>query len=168
MRASKRQYYYLWNIGCQMNKADAQRLAEALERRGYAPTGDPAQAAIMVLNTCVVRQSAQDRVTGRLSSLSSLKRAGPNRLLVVMGCFVGDPDQLAIEYPFVDLFAAPSDIVAVLDAVDVFSQAGDRCDQNVLEPVSPQPVSDMVPISYGCDHHCTYCVWMAPLCSHHA
>ncbi|MBC7314905.1 MAG: tRNA (N6-isopentenyl adenosine(37)-C2)-methylthiotransferase MiaB, partial [Chloroflexi bacterium] len=56
--------YYLWNIGCQMNQADADRLAEALQARGYRPTPDPEQADLLLLNTCVVRQSAEDRVMG--------------------------------------------------------------------------------------------------------
>lgn len=61
--------YYLWSIGCQMNQADARRIAEALDARGLAPSRTPEQADLMILNTCVVRQSAEDKVVGRLASL---------------------------------------------------------------------------------------------------
>ncbi len=147
--------YYLWNIGCQMNQADAWRLAEALERRGLRPTRDPREAKLMILNTCVVRQNAEDKVVGRLSSLRPLAESD-GRLLLVMGCFVGDQASLHREYPFVDRFLPPSDLDGVLASVDAFlAENGDL--ETKRNPKAAQ-ISDMVPISYGCDHHCTYCI----------
>jgi tRNA A37 methylthiotransferase MiaB len=96
-------HFYLWNIGCQMNRADATRASEELERRGYAPTRQPEQADLLILNTCVVRQSAEDKVIGRLNSLRNLALED-GRALLVMGCFVGDGAELAAQYPFVDGF----------------------------------------------------------------
>ncbi|MCD6520156.1 MAG: tRNA (N6-isopentenyl adenosine(37)-C2)-methylthiotransferase MiaB [Anaerolineae bacterium] len=150
----KQRYYYLWNIGCQMNRADAWRVAEGLEKRGLLPTRDPSQADILVLNTCVVRQSAENKVIGRLSSLRSLKRSPQRRLLLVMGCFVDDPHALRESYPFVDAFFKPSDIAGVLAAADQWLSE----QREQTQPITPVPVSALVPISYGCDRHCTYCI----------
>ncbi|MHB1296245.1 MAG: tRNA (N6-isopentenyl adenosine(37)-C2)-methylthiotransferase MiaB [Anaerolineae bacterium] len=150
-------HYYLWNIGCQMNRSDAARAAEALEARGYRPVALPEQADILLLNTCVVRQSAEDKVLGRLNSLKPLKYTERPRALLVMGCFVGDSDALAATYPFVDAFFAPSDVPGILAFVDAWD-AERAMDCTPADQTSPSEVADMVPISYGCDHHCTYCI----------
>ena len=65
--------YYLWTIGCQMNLADSRRVAEELQKLGFQEAGRPEDADLVLLNTCVVRQSAEDKVLGRLTSLKSLK-----------------------------------------------------------------------------------------------
>ncbi len=146
--------YYLWNIGCQMNRADALRLGEELERRGYLPTPRPQEADLLVLNTCVVRQSAEDKVTGRLSSFRSLKEDHRQRALVVMGCFVDDVAALRQRFPFVDAFFKPSDLAGVLAFVDRW----DADHHAPAQTLGPAQICELVPISYGCDHHCTYCI----------
>ena len=150
--------YYLWSIGCQMNQADAGRIEEALHQRGYTPTREPKHADLILLNTCVVRQSAEDKVTGRLNSLRPLVAADRAPALLVMGCFVGDADVLLRTYPFVDRFFRPSDIAGVMEFVDRrLVTAGEPSNAGCTSPRAT-PVSQMVPISYGCDHHCTYCI----------
>ena len=67
--------YHIWTEGCQMNVADSQRVASALEHLGYDQTPTAEQADIIVMNTCVVRQSAEDKAYGRLTSLRPLKKA---------------------------------------------------------------------------------------------
>ena len=148
--------YYLWNIGCQMNRADAQRLEEELARRGLTSTRQPERADVLVLNTCVVRQSAEDKVLGRLASLSSIKRRHPERILVVMGCLVDDEAALATRFPYVDAFFRPSDVAGVM--AYLASRDGDAQPADPCAPRISTPVSDLVPISYGCNHHCTYCI----------
>ncbi len=146
--------YHIWSIGCQMNTADARQAAEILEGLGFAPVPTPEAADLIVLITCVVRQSAEDRVIGRLSSLKSLKRRRHPPAIVVMGCFVpADQGPLAAQYPFVDRFLPPSDL------------AGLRAFAAMLAPQPAWPVaasaaaiSALVPIMHGCDHHCTYCI----------
>jgi tRNA-2-methylthio-N6-dimethylallyladenosine synthase len=147
--------YYLWNIGCQMNQADAARLGEALQARGYAPTREPSEAAILILNTCVVRQSAEDKVLGRLASLRPLACDDGARLLLVMGCFVDQAADLETRYPYVSGFFAPSDVEGVLAHIDTW--AG-RNGEITPRASAPAAVAEMVPISYGCDHRCTYCI----------
>ena len=81
--------YSVWTEGCQMNVADSQRVGSALERLGYAFTGKLEEADVIVLNTCVVRQSAEDKAYGRLSSLKPLKAKNPGLVINLMGCLVG-------------------------------------------------------------------------------
>ena len=66
--------YHIWTSGCQMNVADSMRVASALESLGYTPINRPEKADVIVLNTCVVRQSAEDKAYGRLNSLKSVKK----------------------------------------------------------------------------------------------
>ncbi len=103
--------YHVWTEGCQMNVADLQRLGSALERLGYEFTAKADDADVIVLNTCVVRQSAEDKAYGRLSSLRPLKTKNPSLVINLMGCLVGirDTEKLRAKFPFVDVFSPPSD-----------------------------------------------------------
>ena len=149
--------FYLWTIGCQMNFADSRQAAEELTQLGYREVDRPQEADLILLNTCVVRQSAEDKVTGRLTSLQGLKRRRPELKLALMGCYVDEIPALEQRYPWVDAFIKPSDVPSVVklaqsqrlsQPVDTFPSAG---------PTS-LPVSAGVPINYGCDHLCTYCI----------
>jgi len=150
--------FYVWTIGCQMNFADSWQLGEELRRLGFHEAPRAEAADLVVLNTCVVRQHAEDKCVGRLTSLKGWKKRRPGSLLVVVGCFVGDVSTLEKAYPHVDLFLQPSDYMGLVHYV---------CDHD-LAPQSEAsatglagaevPVSMHVPISYGCDHRCTYCI----------
>jgi tRNA-2-methylthio-N6-dimethylallyladenosine synthase len=97
---------------------------------------------------------------GRLTSLQGWTRRHPDRLLVVVGCFVGDVTELQAAYPYVDLFLRPSDYMGLVHYVCDHDLAPHAAGAGQAPPV-PQgevPVSMHVPISYGCDHHCTYCI----------
>jgi len=110
--------YYLWTIGCQMNDADSQQIADELRNLGYAATRRPEEADVIVLNTCVVRQSAEDKVYGRLSSLKPIKQRRPEAILALMGCAVEeDTSSLQRRFPYVDLFVKPSDTESLVDFV---------------------------------------------------
>ena len=103
--------YHIWTIGCQMNEADSGRVAAELDALGYAPTDSAQNADVIVLNTCVVRQSAEDKAAGHLWSLKPLKAQDPGRVIALMGCMVGiKPNRALVErFPFVDVFMPPSD-----------------------------------------------------------
>jgi tRNA-2-methylthio-N6-dimethylallyladenosine synthase len=152
--------YYLWTIGCQMNFADSRRAAEELARLGYAEVMRPQDADLILLNTCVVRQSAEDKVMGRLTSLQGLKRRKPEIKLALMGCFVDEIPALQHRYPWVDAFVKPSDVSTVIEMAQqqATHMTANEAASPTLEPSSSVPVSVGVPISYGCDHLCTYCI----------
>ncbi len=108
-----------------MNVADSQRVASALERLGYQDTRQAEEADVIILNTCVVRQSAEDKAYGRLQSLRPLKDKRPDLVINLMGCLVGvkGSERLQKRFPFVDVFSPPSDPVPL---VAYLSQAESR------------------------------------------
>ena len=77
--------YYIWTIGCQMNKAESQQLANHLEKSGYKPIPNLKKADVIIVNTCVVRQTAEDKVTGLLSYLKGIKDNRPDTKIAVTG-----------------------------------------------------------------------------------
>jgi len=148
--------YYLWTIGCQMNFADSRKAAEELAKLGYQEADRPRDADLILLNTCVVRQSAEDKVIGRLTSLQGLKRRKPEIRLALMGCFVGEIPELQNRYPWVDAFIKPSDVPAVIELAREQGVHGPISNLSISQDRAPVTVG--VPISYGCDHLCTYCI----------
>ncbi len=82
-------HYHIWTIGCQMNEADSGRVAAELDALGYAPTDNATNADVIVLNTCVVRQSAEDRAVGPSLVAQTAQGARPDRVIALMGCMVG-------------------------------------------------------------------------------
>ena len=160
--------YFVWTIGCQMNAADSRQASEELEWLGYRQVTRPEDADLILLNTCVVRQSAEDKVIGRLTSLQGLKRRRPALRLAVMGCFVPSEAEIPAlqeRYPWVDAFIEPSDVAGVTALAKQQwanrKSAGNGttlCHQQIPRPDRHRQVSVGVPISQGCDHHCTYCI----------
>ncbi len=148
--------YHIWTIGCQMNQADSRRVAEELDSLGWTSTPRPSEADLVFLNTCVVRQSAEDKAIGRLGSLKPLKRQNPQAALVVMGCLVGE-DTVALErrFPFVDLFLPPSDVEGLIGYARERWGTGQPRGVEVARDV---PVCCYVPVMEGCNNHCTYCI----------
>jgi len=155
-----------------MNVADSQRVASALENLGYQGTAQPEEADVIVLNTCVVRQSAEDKAYGRLSSLRPLKKEKPNLVINLMGCLVGvkNNEPLRKRFPYVDVFSPPSDPAPLIKFL--MEQEGQRIelaetsqrfatmDGDLSLPVEQRGrlVSANIPIVYGCSHACTFCI----------
>jgi tRNA-2-methylthio-N6-dimethylallyladenosine synthase len=164
--------YHIWTEGCQMNVADSQRVGASLERLGYDFTDSADEADVIVLNTCVVRQSAEDKALGRLTSLRPLKETKPGLVINLMGCMVGvrGAEVLRQRLPFVDVFSPPSDPGPLLSyltqsRVHDMELVETRLRYAVMdgEPVLPardqgRLVSAHVPIVYGCSHACTFCI----------
>ena len=101
--------YHIWTIGCQMNEADSRHLSSQLESIGYRPTESSEDADLVVLNTCVVRQQAEDKAIGKLRNLGRAKEKNPEKTIALMGCMVGmrEENRLAKQFPFVDVFMPP-------------------------------------------------------------
>jgi len=116
-RSTTERKYHIWTIGCQMNLADSNHVAAELEKIGYGPTDDLHAADVVVLNTCVVRQSAEDKAVGKLGSLRPWKRRHEGRTLALMGCMVGvkPSPQLMEAYPDVDVFMPPSEATPLIN-----------------------------------------------------
>jgi len=150
--------YYIWTVGCQVNVADSGKLAAGLRRLGWDPTDRPDDADFVVLNTCAVRQQAEDKAAHKLESLRYLKQSNPHLKVAVMGCTVGPRhDGLRARWPWVDVFAQPQqfqDVVSVLDLPD--DDSGGEFWPAVF-PQDTQP-SVFVPVIEGCDKFCTYCI----------
>ncbi len=146
--------YHIWTIGCQMNQADSGQLAASLERLGYQSAPEIEKADLIVLNTCVVRQSAENRVLGKLDSLKELKRLSPNTVVALAGCMVDSGvGQLKHRFPHVDLFLKPGQFNELLELAKARAPKGS--DSVTTSPLSP---TAFVTIIEGCDNFCSYCI----------
>ena len=155
-----------------MNVADSRRIASALEGLNYQSTPKAEDADVIVLNTCVVRQSAEDSAVGRISSLKNIKLKRPDTVINVMGCLVGIKSTIDLQeqFPHVDVFSAPSDpgpLMAYLtqDESKIWQQektsrrfAFMDGELTLPEADRSQLVSAFVPVVLGCSHACTYCI----------
>ncbi len=176
--------YHIWTIGCQMNIADSNHVAAELEKIGYGPTDQLDEADVVVLNTCVVRQSAENKAIGKLGSLKPWKKAKAERTIALMGCMVGvkPSQQLLDSYPYVDVFMPPSEATPLVnrlrqDEIDAEIASIEREQlvrrhqlQDEGQPIGTvqsikhlalsgdAPVAAHVPIVYGCSHACTFCI----------
>ena len=140
--------YYIWTIGCQMNKAESERLASFFEQAGYNQSSNLNEVDLIVLNTCVVRQSAENRVTNKIHSLRHLKKDRPDMTISVTGCYVNsDIDTLKKKYPHVDYFFKPGETPYWLE------QSGwEHTSHGITGPAA------YVPIAQGCNNFCSYCI----------
>ncbi|MEZ4659297.1 MAG: tRNA (N6-isopentenyl adenosine(37)-C2)-methylthiotransferase MiaB [Caldilineaceae bacterium] len=179
--------YHIWTIGCQMNVADSNHVAAELEKIGYGPTNSLDEADVVVLNTCVVRQSAENKAIGKLGSLKPWRQKHPEGALALMGCMVGikPSQQLLDAYPYVDVFMPPSESTPLVNhllraEIDAEMAAIEReqmaqryrlQDDATMQPMPGAaqslkhlaldgyvPVTAHVPIVYGCSHACTFCI----------
>jgi tRNA-2-methylthio-N6-dimethylallyladenosine synthase len=144
-----------------MNMSDSERLGAGLTGMGLDLCDAPENADVVVLNTCVVRQSAEDTATGMLGKLKKVKDSNPHRMIVVMGCMVGPNDtDLRRRFPQVDLWARPQDFNPILESVafkhGIENGDLDGCLANLV-PNDPK-VATFVPITHGCDKFCTFCI----------
>ncbi len=169
--------YNIWTIGCQMNEADSRHLGSQLEALGYAMTERPDDADVVVLNTCVVRQQAEDKAITRLRHIENLKKRRPDMTLGLMGCMVGMREEARLrgEFPLVDVFMPPSDPAPLLRHLHALSDDDGEArlediqtrarrdaiqDEEYILPALRRhnTVQANVPIVLGCSHACTFCV----------
>lgn len=150
-----------------MNEADSAKVAAMLQEVGYRRTDDEQDADIVVLNSCVVRQAAEDKVSGKLHALARLKRQKPEMPLVLTGCMVTKQQEaLSERFPHVDLFFDPSDFDQLQRVVPELQELEDDLTQlphyytpEVQGLANDAPgVTAFVPIIYGCNFLCSYCI----------
>ena len=150
--------YYIWTVGCQMNKADSEKLAAGFQRLGLRPADRMERADIVVLNTCSVRQHAEDRAYSKLGRVRLLKRQRPDLKVAVMGCMVGlKTDDLRRRFPFVDVFARPQQFEPIIELVQGPAEdlGGEFWPTTFAIPEGP---TAYVPVIHGCNKFCTYCI----------
>lgn len=155
-----------------MNVADSERVSSALEHLGYVYSPIIEEADVIVLNTCVVRQAAEEKAYGRLTSLLPVKRSRPEVVINLMGCLVGIKDNQVLRkrFPYVDVFSAPSDPSPLIEfLVERHAHENDQIetarryaimdgDLVLPQPNAGQQVIGWIPVVYGCSHACTYCI----------
>jgi tRNA-2-methylthio-N6-dimethylallyladenosine synthase len=162
--------YFIWTIGCQMNKAESQQIADYLDSAGCQAATSFFNADLVILNTCVVRQSAENKVLGTLGLLKGLKNKNPNLQILVTGCFVdSDTQELKRRFPHVDLLFKPGDYQ---ELIAWEQKQGIPIEQELLcypfaslrAPAysndtrrAPSPCA-FIPIIQGCDNFCSYCI----------
>ena len=153
--------YFVWTIGCQMNKAESQRIAGYLDSAGYQAATSFPDADLVVLNTCVVRQSAENKVLGTLGLLQGLKNEHPNLQILVTGCLVNSNTQeLKRRFPHVDLLFKPGDYP---ELIAWGQKQGMPIEHRLLRyPRNDAQMSSslcaLIPVIQGCDNFCSYCI----------
>ncbi len=165
----KGKFYLIRTYGCQMNEHDTEVMKGLFEQMGYQSTEDKLQADVILLNTCAIRENAEDKVFGELGHLKTLKAEKPGLILGVCGCMSQEEavvNRILQKHSFVDLIFGTHNIhrlPALLKeayyskemVVEVWSKEGD-----IIEnlPKKREGIRAWVNIMYGCDKFCTYCI----------
>ena len=152
--------YFVRTYGCQMNVADSDEMGRHLAERGCEPTPDPDEASIYVMNTCTVRQHAEDRAFSEIGRLRRWKAEKPNRKVVITGCAAERTKEfLETRFPHIDLVVGARSIEEFGGIVDGLL-GGQETDES-LEYALPMPdgkIATFVTIMRGCNYSCTYCI----------
>ncbi len=163
-------YVYVQTFGCQMNVNDTDRIHQVLAPYNYAPTQDPAQANLILLNTCSVRDRAEQKMMSQLGRLAPLKEYNDDLILGVAGCVAQQEGAALLDkVPYLDLVFGPDHIGALPNLLDRIRNGERRIaetkfykreDFNFVEaePRGETRVSEFVTIMKGCDKVCSYCI----------
>jgi tRNA-2-methylthio-N6-dimethylallyladenosine synthase len=177
--------FHLWTLGCQMNRSDSEEMAGRLLMAGCEEAATLESADLVVINTCAIREGAEQKVIGRMGQLTTLKAANPGMRVVLTGCSVREPDRAGLRrrYPAVDLFLRPDEEPELIDrlglgsaqapigAVGTTTAVGrtvvgvaDHLPRTRARAVGQgsvargSAIAAWLPIIYGCDKTCTYCI----------
>jgi tRNA-2-methylthio-N6-dimethylallyladenosine synthase len=148
--------YFIKTYGCQMNLADSENLAGVLTSAGYQEADSPEDADILLINVCVVRQSAEDKAAWYITSAKGLKKEKPHLKLGVCGCMVTEPDRdLPKQFPHVDVFIAPNQPERLSEFLRLTT---DHRPLTTDHRKRQQGTTAWITIMHGCDNFCSYCV----------
>ncbi len=165
----KIQKAYVRSFGCQLNVSDGEKIKGQLKKMGYDFTEDESEADLIILNTCAVRESAEDRVFGIVGSMKKLKELKPSLIIGIAGCMTAQShiaENIKKSYPQVDLVLGTSAINALpkllLEALKGAKFSADISEYDdfseVVEQVRDSSFKASVPIMFGCNNFCTYCI----------
>ena len=159
--------YLIQTFGCQMNEHDSERLAGVLETDGYEPAAEARDAEVVVLNTCAVRENADNRLYGALGHLKPLKDSNPRLRIVVAGCLAQkDKGVIQKRAPWVDVVIGTHALPSLLELIRAAEREGPQIDVREHTEVFPSALPARrgsshhawVSVSVGCDNHCTFCI----------
>ena len=162
--------YYIHTFGCQANVRDEETMRGMLESANYSRTDNPEKADVIIVNTCAVRENAEDKVYGDIGNLKRLRKINKKLVLAICGCMVEQPEILDIlqaKFPEVNLYFGTHEIDRLLDLIyEVYTQdirliaiqskQGEVIENNAV--VRNNNYKAYVNIIYGCDKFCTYCI----------
>ncbi len=161
--------FKILTYGCQMNVADSERMAAQLKKIGYNSTDDFDDADLILINTCCVRESAEDRVYGKIGELKHLKRKNPKLIIGIAGCMAQkEGENLIRRAPHIDFILGTGRLNQLINIVQSFEN--DLIANHIVEisnvddgfsPIADfnnNSVSSFIPIMYGCNNFCTYCI----------
>lgn len=157
--------YYVITFGCQMNKNDSERIESLFRTMEMAPTDRPEEADVILLNSCSVRQTAEDRIYGLTTKFAKWKESRPELIVCVTGCMPGRDKngKMRAKMPGVDLFFPTKDVVHLpkwlgeLNSKFRFTEDVGK-DYLTLRPAYQKKFQAFVTLQTGCNHFCTYCV----------
>lgn len=165
---TKQKTYYIFNYGCQMNASDTEHYAGQLEELGYMPAEDFHAADVIIVNTCCVRESAEKKIAGKIGELKNVKTKNPEVVICVAGCMAQkDGEKLLKKHPQVDLLlgtAYVNDFKNILTDYLEDRKGALYTDLTIHQSefegkmVRQSPFSAWIPIMYGCNNFCTYCI----------
>ena len=159
--------YYIETYGCQMNVSDSEVVANLLQTSGYSKTEDIQSADVIFLNTCAIREKAEETVMNRLDSLHFLKRKNPNLLLGVLGCMAKNLKDVLLETrPYVDVILGPDSYRRIPEILDSRKSSDHFVDTRLskfevydnLFPSRMEGINAWISIMRGCDKFCTFCI----------
>ena len=163
--------YYIHTYGCQANVRDEETMRGMLESVGYSYTEDISEADVAIINTCAVRENAEDKVYGEIGNLKKYRKINREMVLGICGCMVEQPEILKVlldKFPEVNLYFGTHEIYQLLDlifevknskerVVAIESKKGEVIEEEVA-PIRNNSYKAFVNIIYGCDKFCTYCI----------
>ena len=159
--------YYIYTYGCQMNESDSERLAHQLESVGYVPTEEVDVADLIILNTCCVRETAENKIYGRIGELKHLKEKNKNLIIAITGCMAQkNQADMFKRAPHIDIVLGTHNIQHINEMVKEVQRTKKRqvnvdMDNTVLPELAAKPNGTFfawVPIMNGCNKFCTYCI----------
>ncbi|MBW4643104.1 MAG: tRNA (N6-isopentenyl adenosine(37)-C2)-methylthiotransferase MiaB [Goleter apudmare HA4340-LM2] len=165
MTTSKRRYHII-TFGCQMNKADSERMAGILEDMGFEFSEDPNNADLILYNTCTIRDNAEQKVYSYLGRQAKRKHEQPDLTLVVAGCVAQqEGENLLRRVPELDLVMGPQHanrlqdlLTSVFEGNQVVATEAVHIMEDITQPRRDSSVTAWVNVIYGCNERCTYCV----------
>lgn len=158
--------YHITTFGCQMNKADSERMAGILEEMGFEWSEDPNEASVILYNTCTIRDNAEHKVYSHLGRQAQRKRQQPDLTLIVAGCVAQqEGEALLRRVPELDLVMGPqhanrlNDLLEqVFDGNQIVATEPVHIMEDITKPRRDSEVTAWVNVIYGCNERCTYCV----------